>query len=159
MSLTQTASIPLPPHVPGGGFDHGDVDPATGRVFVAHTAGGTVEIIDGARTSHDGTIPGCPEASGVLCAPRERRVFAAARGAGTVLVIDADSRGVAGEIVVGPKPNGLAWDGRRGRLLVADVQDFRARLPICARPRWCARRRCRDDLGGASTTPPATGFL
>ncbi|HKX18362.1 MAG TPA: hypothetical protein VJT33_10170 [bacterium] len=149
MSLTHSVSIPLPPHAPDGGFDHGDVDPVTGRVFVAHTAGGAVEVIDGARTSHHGTIVGCPEASGVLCAPRARRVFAAARGAGTVLVIDADSHGVAGEIAVGPKPNGLAWDGRRGRLLVADVQDFRARLAdprettvvretaLPGRPRWC----------------------
>lgn len=156
MSLTHTASIPLPPHAPGGGFDHGDVDAATGRVFVAHTAGGTVEVIDGAGMSHDGTIPGCPEASGVLCAPRERRVFAAARGAGTVLVIDADSHGVAGEIIVGPKPNGLAWDRRRGRLLVADVQDSRARLAdprantvvretaLPGRPRWCVYDAARD---------------
>jgi DNA-binding beta-propeller fold protein YncE len=51
--------------------------------------------------------------------------------------------------VVGPKPNGLAWDLRRKRLLVADVGDFRARLvdpqagrvvttaELPGRPRWC----------------------
>jgi len=126
--MTAAASIALPAHPQGGGFDHGDVHLETGRVFVAHTAAGTVEIIDGERGIHGGTIPGCPEASGVLFAQDERLIFAAARGAGKVLVIAADSRDVIVEVAVGPKPNGLAWDSRRRRLLVADVQDFQARL-------------------------------
>src|SRR5206468_6390388 len=98
----------------------------TGRVFAAHTAMGTIEVIDGERGVHRATIPGCPEASGMLCAQGEGLVFAAARGAGKVLVIRATSGEVVGEAVVGPKPNGLAWDPRRKRLLVADVGDFRA---------------------------------
>jgi DNA-binding beta-propeller fold protein YncE len=122
---------------------------STGRVFVAHTAMGTVEIIDGERGVHNGTIPGCPEASGVLCAQEEQLVFAAARGTGKILIIEVTSGDVIAEVVVGPKPNGLAWDPRRKRLLVADVQDFRARLvdphagsvvtdtELPGRPRWC----------------------
>lgn len=149
MALTLARSIELPRH-PSGGFDHGDVDLRTGRVFVAHTAMGTVEIIDGERGLHRATIPGCPEASGVLCAQEEGLVFAAARGAGKVLVIEAAAEGVAAEVMVGPKPNGLAWDPRRKRLLVADVHDLRARLvdpyagrvaaetELPGRPRWCA---------------------
>ena len=148
-------SIGLPPH-PSGGFDHGDVHLATGRVFVAHTAVGTIEVIDGGRGVHTGTIPGCPEASGVLCAQEEQVVFAAARGAGKVLVIDASSGGVMGEVAVGPKPNGLAWDPRRKRLLVADVHDFHARLvdpaagsvvmdtELPGRPRWCVYDRSAE---------------
>jgi DNA-binding beta-propeller fold protein YncE len=148
VALTLVRSIELPPH-PSGGFDHGDVHLSTGRVFVAHTAMGTVEIIDGERGVHSGTIPGCPEANGILCAQEEQLVFAAARGAGKVLVIAATSGDVIEEVVVGPKPNGLAWDPRRKRLLVAGVQDFRARLvgsragsvvadtELPGRPRWC----------------------
>ena len=110
---------------------------------------GTVEVIDGERGLHRATIPGCPEASGVLCAQEESFVFAAARGAGKVLVIEAVSGDVVAEVVVGPKPNGLAWDPQRKRLLVADVHDFRARLvdpyagrvvaetELPGRPRWC----------------------
>ena len=71
MTLTLIGSIGLPPH-PSGGFDHGDVHLATGRVFVAHTAVGTIEVIDGGRGVHTATIPGCPEASGVLCAQEEQ---------------------------------------------------------------------------------------
>lgn len=148
MTLTLARSIGLPRHR-SGGFDHGDVHVSTGRVFVAHTAIGTVEIVDGERGVHHATIPGCSEASGVLCAQEEQLVFAAARGAGKILVIEATSGDVIEEVVVGPKPNGLAWDPRRRRLLVADVQDFRARLvdayagsvvsdaALPGRPRWC----------------------
>ena len=149
MTLVPARSIPLPAHPAGGGFDHGDVDLQSGRVFVAHTAAGTVEVIDGERGLHSGTIPGCPEASGVLSAQEERLVFVAARAAGKILVVDAMSGDVVKEVAVGPKPNGLAWDPRRKRLLVADVQDFRARLvgvsagaivadtALPGRPRWC----------------------
>jgi DNA-binding beta-propeller fold protein YncE len=148
VALVLKRSIDLPAH-PSGGFDHGDVHLQSGQVFLAHTAMGVVEVVDGLRGEHRATIPGCPEASGVLCAQDEGLVFAAARGAGKVLVIAVASGDVIEEIVVGPKPNGLAWDPRRKRLLVADVQDFRARLvdphaasvvtdtELPGRPRWC----------------------
>ncbi|HLY21920.1 MAG TPA: hypothetical protein VKT83_05585 [bacterium] len=149
MTLVPARSIELPAHPAGGGFDHGDVCLRSGRVFVAHTAIGTVEVIDGERGVHSGTIPDCPEASGVVCGQEEGLVFAAARGAGKVLLIAAASGGVVKAIAVGPKPNGLAWGSRRKRLLVADVQDLRARLvdpyagavvsdtELPGRPRWC----------------------
>jgi len=66
-----------------------------------------------------------------------------------VQVIDAGSLAVVTELTTGPRPNGLAWNGRSGMLLVADVQDFRARLllpgsgelvgqvDLPGRPRWC----------------------
>jgi YVTN family beta-propeller protein len=119
-------------------------------VFVAHTATGTVEVFDGERAAFERTLPGCPEASGVLCTRGEpNRVFAAARGAGTLLVIDPATCEVTGRIPVGPRPNGLAWDPGRGQLLVADVQTMDARLidpdtgtclgiqGLPGRPRWC----------------------
>lgn len=147
MPLTHVGSIGVPPHRDSG-FDHGDVHLASGRIFIAHTAQGTVEVIDGEALVHIATIPGCPEGSGVLCAQEEGLVFAAARAGGRVLVIDAASLAVTTEIATGPRPNGLAWNGRAGTLLVADVEDFRARLhrvdggaasdvQLPGRPRWC----------------------
>lgn len=119
--------IDIPPHT-AGEFDHGDVHLASGRVFVAHTAANTVEVLDGGGETHLATIAGCPEGSGVLCAQEDGLVFAAARGAGHLLVLAAQSAGVLREVRVGPRPNGLAWDTRRKRLLVADVQENTARL-------------------------------
>ena len=147
MTLAQVGSVGLPPHG-NSDFDHGDVHLASGRVFVAHTAQGTVEVIDGEALVHTATIPGSPGASGVLCAQDEGLVFAAARAGGKVLVIDAASLAAVTEIATGPRPNGLAWNQRAGTLLVADVEDFHARLHrmdggvagdvvLPGRPRWC----------------------
>jgi DNA-binding beta-propeller fold protein YncE len=140
-------SIAIPPQTPSE-FDHGDVHQTSGRVFVAHTQAGTVEVLDGEHGVHHATIPGCAEASGVLVAQEADVVFAAARGAGKILVIDALSLTVQREIAVDPRPNGLAWDATHGHLLVADVRQNTARLvtlagetlavtPLPGRPRWC----------------------
>jgi DNA-binding beta-propeller fold protein YncE len=121
-------------------------------VFVAHTAFDSIDVIDGETLAAVGRIEGCPEGSGVICAADARLVFAAARGAGKVLVIDPDRLVVRQEMAVGPRPNGLAWDGSRKQLLVADIEptDHSARLidvargtvvastPLPGRPRWCA---------------------
>jgi YVTN family beta-propeller protein len=102
------------------------------------------------------TIPGCPEASGVLCAQDEALIFAAARGAGKLLVIDHATNAVLRTVAVGQKPNGLAWDARRKHLLVADVQENLARLvdpqagevmaemELPGRPRWAVYHQARD---------------
>jgi YVTN family beta-propeller protein len=147
--------IPLPPH-PAGDFDHGDVNLESGRVFVANTVAGTVEVIDGEHLHHQATIPGCPEASGVLAAQDDALIFAAARGAGKLLVVDPITNGVLRTIAVGHRPNGLAWDSRRKHLLVADVQDNTARLvdPLAGevvaevelpgRPRWAVYHQVND---------------
>ena len=156
MSLDLRGYVDLPEHA-GGGFDHGDVHLATGRVFVAHTTNGTVDVIDGEGLTYERSVDGCPEASGVLCVQDpDGLVFAAARGGGKVLVIDPVSCAVQRQIDVGPKPNGLAWDPRRHHLLVADVEELTARLvdpatgdPIArvglpGRPRWCVYDAPRD---------------
>jgi DNA-binding beta-propeller fold protein YncE len=149
-SLRVRARLPNPPGR-SGAFDHGDVDPVTGRVFVAHSDFGTVDVIDPGGVQVAAVIEGCPDGSGVLCSGTQRLVFAASRAAGKVLLIDPDRLEIIRDIAVGPKPNGLAWDGGRGRLLVADVDpsDQAARLsdvslselvaltPLPGRPRWC----------------------
>ncbi len=147
--------IPLPPH-PAGDYDHGDVYLESGRVFVANTAAGTVEVIDGEHLRHLTTIPGCPEASGVLVAQDDALIFAAARGAGKLLVIDPTTNGVLRTIGVGHRPNGLAWNSLRKHLLVADVQDNTVRLVdpqvgqvlatvlLPGRPRWAVYSRTGD---------------
>jgi DNA-binding beta-propeller fold protein YncE len=147
MSLQIRQTIDVPPYEPGG-FDHADVHPSSGRVFVAHTTFGQVEILDGEAGRHVRTVPHCPEASGVLYAPEVDWVFAAARGTGAILVLTSTGDLVR-TIAVGARPNGLAWDSEHRHLLVADVQDNTARIvdPVAGRvvattqlggrPRWC----------------------
>ncbi len=139
--------VPLPQHT-SGGFDHADVYEANGWVYLAHPATGTVEVIDGVKGQHLKTIGGCPEASGIVCAPTEGLVFAASRGSGKILVINAAKGTVTRTVRAGTKPNGVAWDNDHDLLLVADVGDLHARLvdpergPVKSirlpgRPRWC----------------------
>src|SRR5438270_6586752 len=147
--------IDLPFH-PEGDFDHGDVYLPNGYVYIANTAAGTVEVVDGEHLRHLAMIAGCPEASGVLAAQEEGLVFAAARGAGKLLIIDAVFTTVLREVAVGSRPNGLAWDPRRKHLLVADVQDNMVRLvdpqagqviaevSLPGRPRWAVYQQSGD---------------
>lgn len=155
MMLEHLGYIALPAHE-SGGFDHADVHRKTGKVFVAHTANGTVEVLDGERMRHLTTISGCPGASGVLCAQDQGVVFAAARGAGKIVLIDADRGIFSGELSAGSKPNGLAWDSLRRHLLVADIEDNQARfldpdtgnnlgsIQLRGCPRWCSYDRRLD---------------
>lgn len=155
MTLAAVGSVALPPFRPSR-FDHGDVDLASGRIFLAHTAQGTIEVVDGERLEHLATVPGCPEASGVLCLQENGWVIAAARAGGRVLILDAGNLSVRGELPTGPKPNGLAWSERRRTLLVADVEDHQARLlapdtghlvgqvGLPGRPRWCVHHGAAD---------------
>src|SRR5260370_39052411 len=103
--VTLSRSIPLPPH-PEGDFDHGDVYLQSGRVFVANTAAGPVEVIDGEHLRHLTTIPGCPEASGVLCAQDDRLIFAAARVSGNPLVMQPSANPALRTVAIGSLPYG-----------------------------------------------------
>ncbi|MFL5665971.1 MAG: YncE family protein [Ktedonobacteraceae bacterium] len=162
--------IDLPFHAQGD-FDHGDVSLSNGSVFIANTAAGTVEVVDGEGLRHLVTIPGCPEASGVLAAQKEGLVLAAARGAGKLLVIDAVSTTVIRTVAVGSRPNGLGWDPRRKHLLVADVQDNTARLvdpragqviataSLPGRPRWAVYDRAGDRFLVNIREPPMVAVL
>ncbi|MBI3859676.1 MAG: hypothetical protein HY296_05480 [Thaumarchaeota archaeon] len=123
---------------------------SSGKVYVAHTGVDSVEVLDGVSLRPIVTIPGCSEASGILCAQEEGVVFAAARWAGKILVIGTEGDRKATEFSAGSKPNGLGWDPSRRRLLVADIGDNRARffdhgsaesmgsLELRGRPRWCS---------------------
>src|SRR5215813_8029682 len=104
-TLTIIGHVALPPHQ-AGGFDHADVYLPSGRVFVAHTANDTVDVIDGEHLSLEETLSDCPEGSGVLCAHGAMGlVFAAARSGGSILVVDPGTLQVLRRVSVGPKPN------------------------------------------------------
>ena len=171
MVLSLRQHIDIPPYSPSK-FDHADVHRSTGLLFVAHTANGSIEVINGEKCLHTSTIPGCPEASGVLCAQHDNLIFAAARGAGKILVVDPISQSLMREITsIGSKPNGLAWDTRRGHLLVADVEDFKARLvdtssgcilstaKLPGRPRWCVYDYNNDRFLINIRDPPSVFML
>jgi DNA-binding beta-propeller fold protein YncE len=168
--LRHLLDIRIPPNKPSE-FDHADVHLKSGRVFVAHTAAGTVEVLDGENKSHLKTISGCPEGSGMWGAQDENIVFAASRSTGRILVIDAISLEAKNDYKVGSRPNGLAWDTKRKQLLVMDVFDSSARLvkissgeimattKLKGRPRWAAFDQEKDRFLVNVRDPPEVAIL
>ena len=124
MPLRHLGFVDLPAHARAGGFDHAAVHEPTGRIYVAHTANDAVDVIDVETRTYVGSIHG-PDGGG----RRARRVRARSR-------LHVEPRREHGrrlppptlaprvdKIAVGMRPNGLAYDPRRGRLLVAHVGD------------------------------------
>jgi DNA-binding beta-propeller fold protein YncE len=152
--LERLGFIDLPPHQGRGGFDHADVHEASGRVYVAHTANDAVDVIDIAAQKYTGSIPGLSAVAGALVTEAPDWVVTSNRGANTVSLFRPDAPHAVEHVAVGIRPNGLAYDPRRGRLLAAHVGDptipgsctvsivditTRQRLadhPVAGRTRW-----------------------
>lgn len=153
MSLALQGFVDLPAHVGRGGFDHAAVHTATGRCYVAHTANDAIDVIDLVARKHVGSIAGLTAVAGALVAEAPDVVFTSNRGEDTVGIF-TPSAGAVEKIGVGVKPNGLAYDPGRRRLLSAHVGDpavagsfsvsvvdvtARRRLadvPVAGRTRW-----------------------
>jgi DNA-binding beta-propeller fold protein YncE len=122
VALRHLGFVDLPAHAKAGGFDHAAVHERTGRIYVAHTANDAVDVIDVERRRHLGSITGLAAVAGALVAEPDL-VFTSNRGENTVAVFNADVAPRVEKIGVGMRPNGLAWDPGRERLLVAHVGD------------------------------------
>jgi DNA-binding beta-propeller fold protein YncE len=138
------------PAAAGSGFDHGAFDPATRRIFIAHTARDCVEVIDRDAGRHVATLPGFPEAAGVVADGGQ--VIVTNRGAASVAFIDAHSLKTRSVVDTGPRPNGVAIAPRSDLAAVACIGDDsrgpelhvvgpdagpRYSIALPGRPRWC----------------------
>jgi YVTN family beta-propeller protein len=147
--LTPGRFIPIPKSA-GSAFDHGAYDPTTGRVFVAHTAANTLEVLDHREGRHVRTLPDFPEAAGVVVG--DRTVLVTNRGSASLAVVESDTLARRATISVSPRPNGVAIAPRKGLAVVACIGDEthppvlhclalaggkQATLPLPGRPRWC----------------------
>jgi len=141
--------IELPAHIKVGGFDHADVHPETGRVFVAHTANDSLDLIDGVNNRYLRSIPDLKGAAGVLVAAEANLVVTSNRGENTVAIFPFQDESALAKVVVGASPNGVAYDPKHGLLLVGQggnpvtvaVVDVRKRalletVTVPGRTRW-----------------------
>jgi len=153
MALKTLGTIEIP-SAAGSAFDHGAFDPVTRRVFVAHTARDCIEVIDRDAGRHIATLPGFPEAAGVVADGAE--VIVTNRGAASVAFIDARSLKTRSVVETGARPNGVAIVPRSDLAAVACIGDdtrgpelhvvgtngrphYSIALP--GRPRWCVTDR------------------
>jgi DNA-binding beta-propeller fold protein YncE len=148
MALQTIGTIAIPGSA-GGSFDHGAFDPATRRIFVAHTSRDCVEVIDHDGGRHIATLPGFPEAAGVVADGGE--VLVTNRGAASVAWLDAQTLKTQAVFETGANPNGVAIVIKQGLAIVASIGDHgrSAKLEVFerdgshravelpGRPRWC----------------------
>ena len=149
MSLKTIGTIEIP-NAAGSSFDHGAFDPKSRRIFVAHTGRDCVEVIDHDTGRHVATLPGFPEAAGVVA--DDGIVLVTNRGAASLACVDAVGLKTRAVFKTGPKPNGVAIASPRGLAIAASIgdesegprlhvlgldgrQQYSADLP--GRPRWC----------------------
>ena len=103
--LQRLGQIELPAHQKPGGFDHADVHPATGRVFVAHTANDALHIIDVANDRLLRSIPNLKGVAGALVSPEANLVFTSNRGEDTVGIFPFNDEAALAKVPVGASPN------------------------------------------------------
>jgi DNA-binding beta-propeller fold protein YncE len=123
MTLRLLGHVELPPHRSSGGFDHADVHSPTDRIYVAHTANDSIDVIDCAKDRYIESIPGLTAVAGALVSEARGLIFTTNRGENTVSIFAPGDERNAFKIGVGVKPNGVAFDSKRGLLVVANVGD------------------------------------
>src|SRR3989442_11225834 len=150
MSLRPVTDIDLPEHLKEGGFDHAAAHRRSARLYVAHTANDAVDVIDCGRDCYLYSIPDLPGVAGVLVSDERDLVFTSNRRENTIAILSGSGETRRVKVSVGIAPNGLAYDPRRDRLLVAhvgspavkdsfvDVKNERGvvSLPVAGRTRW-----------------------
>ena len=116
-------------HRSKGGFDHADVHSPTDRIYVAHTANDSIDVIDCDQDRYVESITGLTAVAGALVSEIRNLVFITNRGENTVSVFAPGHERDAFKVAVGVKPNGVAFDSDRNLLVVANVGDPAISVP------------------------------
>src|SRR5215467_6952204 len=157
MALKTIGIIAIPGSA-GSSFDHGAFDPATRRIFVAHTGRDRVEVIDHDGGRHIATLPGFAKAAGVVADGGE--VLVTNRGGASLAWLDARTLKTQAVFETGANPNGVAIVAKQGLAIVASIgddgrgaklevfeRDGRHRaVELPGRPRWCVTDRAGERV-------------
>ena len=103
-------------------WDYQVLDPASGRLYVAHTGAGEVVVFGLSEQRVLGTVPGVEAVHGLALAPGLGRLYASATARDEVAAIDLASWRVVARMPGGESPDGIAYVSSAGRLYVSDVQ-------------------------------------
>jgi DNA-binding beta-propeller fold protein YncE len=149
MALKTTGTIEIPGSADSS-FDHGAFDPKSRRIFLAHTGRDSVEVIDHDADKHIATLPGFPEAAGVVA--DSGIILVTNRSAASLACVDAQTLDTRVIFKTGPRPNGVAIAAQRNLAIAACIGDDgqgptlhvislngsqRYSLDLPGRPRWC----------------------
>jgi DNA-binding beta-propeller fold protein YncE len=123
--LRVIADFPLPGST--SRFDYQSLEPATGRLFIAHMGAGQLVVFDVRAGRLIGNLDGFPTVTGVLAVPAEHRTYASAAGDHAVVVIDDSTLQVVGRVSGLRFPDGITYAPEERRVFVSDEsgrQDF-----------------------------------
>jgi hypothetical protein len=158
MSLKTVRVIEIP-GATGSAFDHGVFDAKSRRVFIAHTARSTIEVIDHDAGRHVATLPGFPGAAGAVADDGE--ILVTNRGSASLAWLDASRLQTKAVLKTGPKPNGAAIVKSLSLGIVACIGDELTpptlqafhlddgsgkTLNLPGRPRWCVTDAAAERL-------------
>lgn len=146
MALRLIGHINLPAHAKTGGFDHAAIHMCTNRLYVAHTANDSVDIVDCSRQAYVFSISGLPAVAGVLISEERGLAFTSNRGENTVGIFTPGGESSLAKVSVGARPNGLAFDAARGTLVAANVGASEVAGPFTLSVIDVAQRRMRDAI-------------
>jgi DNA-binding beta-propeller fold protein YncE len=121
MGLKLLGHIELPGNFKQGGFDHAGVHRGSGRLYVAHTANDSLDVIDCVEDRYLHSIKNLKGVAGALVSDEHNLVFTSNRGENTVGIFGPHNEPSIAKVRVGIRPNGLAYDPASGFLLVANV--------------------------------------
>jgi DNA-binding beta-propeller fold protein YncE len=154
MSLKHLGFIDLPAHLKAGGFDHAAIHRESAKLYVAHTANDSLDVIDCRKDCYSHSITNLPGVAGALVSDEHDLIFTSNRGENTVGIFQSSDEHGLLKIPCGVRPNGLAYDAKRGSLLAANVGDpaipnsftlsiidvkresMIASIPVSGRTRW-----------------------
>jgi DNA-binding beta-propeller fold protein YncE len=117
LPLATVARVDLPGHPVR--FDYTSIDPATGRLYIAHMDEDQLLVFD-TRTRRVLARIHAPGVHGVLAVPALNRVFASATNDHEAITIDTRTDRVVARAPAGSYPDGLAYDSGDRRIFVSD---------------------------------------
>jgi YVTN family beta-propeller protein len=149
MPLKIAGTIAIP-GAAGSEFDHAAFDARSRRVFIAHTARDSIEVIDHDAGKHVATLPGFPGAAGAVA--DDGQILVTNRGSASIALLDASTLEKRATFKTGGRPNGavivarsnlgitacIGVDGEMPTLQLFGLRDRRhVSIDLPGRPRWC----------------------
>jgi DNA-binding beta-propeller fold protein YncE len=121
MSLNFLNFVELPKHNGPGGFDHAAIHAKSRKLYVAHTANDSLDVIDLKQGRYSHSISNLKGVAGALVSDERDLVFTSNRGEDSIGIFSVSQEDGIQKVQVGSRPNGLAFDAEKNLLLVANV--------------------------------------
>lgn len=116
--LKTVADVPLPG--PAVRFDYQSLDPANGRLYIAHMNADQLVVFDTKKRKVVANLDGFRRVHGVIAVPELNRVFASVTGDHQVAIVDSTTLKILAHVGKINYPDGLAYAPGVNRVFVSD---------------------------------------